>query len=50
MKANELNGKDIMTAFRMARNILGTAGLVFAGFVILSSLKDSMRYMKISRM
>lgn len=29
---------------------MGTAGLLFAGFILISSLKDSLRYIKISNM
>jgi hypothetical protein len=39
-----------MSAMKMARNILGTAGLIFAGYVFLSSIKDSLRYIRISNM
>jgi hypothetical protein len=39
-----------MGALKVARNVLGTAGLIFAGYVFLMSLKDSMRYVKISSM
>jgi hypothetical protein len=35
---------------RVFRNVLGTAGLLFAGYVFLASLKDSWRYIKISSM
>jgi hypothetical protein len=39
-----------MSAFKVLRNTLGTVGLLFAGYVFVVSLKDSMRYLKISRM
>ncbi len=39
-----------MSALKVARNIVGTAGLLFAGYVFLMSLKDSARYIKISSM
>ena len=39
-----------MGALKLARNIMGTAGLLFAGYVLLVSLKDSIRYIKISSM
>jgi len=39
-----------MRAIKVARNILGTAGLLFAGYVFLASIKDSLRYIKISTM
>ena len=39
-----------MSALKVARNIVGTAGLLFAGYVFLISLKDSARYIKISSM
>ena len=39
-----------MSALRMMRNILGTAGLIFASYVFLASIKDSVRYIRISSM
>jgi hypothetical protein len=36
--------------FRMARNIMGVAGLLVAGYLILTSLPDMGRYIKISNM
>jgi hypothetical protein len=39
-----------MRILKVFRNVLGTAGLVFAGYVVLSSMKDSWRYLKISQM
>jgi len=39
-----------MTALRVVRNLLGTAGVLFAGYVFLSSFKDARRYLKISSM
>ena len=39
-----------MSAFRVVRNTLGTIGLLFAGYVFMMSVKDSWRYLKISRM
>ena len=39
-----------MSAFKVVRNTLGTVGLLFAGYVFLVSVKDSLRYIKISRM
>jgi len=32
------------------RNAVGTAGLVFAGYIIIASLRDARRYIKISLM
>jgi hypothetical protein len=40
----------MMTALKIARNVMGTAGLLFAGYIFVMSLKDSWRYVKISRM
>jgi hypothetical protein len=34
----------------VTRNVLGIAGLLFAGYVIATSLPDLGRYIKISRM
>ena len=39
-----------MTTFKVVRNLLGTAGLLYAGYVFLSSFKDARRYLKISTM
>lgn len=36
--------------FVTARNIIGVAGLLLAGYVIISSIPDMGRYIKISRM
>jgi hypothetical protein len=42
--------EGMMSALKAVRNILGTAGLLFAGYVFVVSLKDSLRYIKISSM
>ena len=42
--------EDAVTTLRVARNIVGTAGLLFVGYVFIVSLKDALRYVKISRM
>jgi hypothetical protein len=39
-----------MKAMRVLRNILGTAGLLYAGYVLLASVKDVRRYIRISTM
>ena len=39
-----------MGVLRGVRNVLGTVGLLLAGYVIIASLKDSLRYIKISTM
>jgi hypothetical protein len=39
-----------MGVLKVARNVLGTAGLLLAGYVLLVTLKDSVRYIKISSM
>ena len=39
-----------MNAVKVVRNVLGTAGLLFAGYVFLMSLKDAARYVRISKM
>jgi hypothetical protein len=39
-----------MSAVKVIRNVLGTAGLVFAGYIFLMSLKDAARYVRISTM
>ncbi len=39
-----------MRTFRVVRNVLGTAGLILAGYVLVMSMKDARRYIKISTM
>jgi hypothetical protein len=39
-----------MSTVKVARNVIGTLGLLFVGYVVLTSLKDSWRYIKISSM
>ena len=35
---------------KILRNIIGTAGLIFAGYVLVVSMKDVRRYIRISTM
>ena len=42
--------EDAVSTFRIVRNIVGTAGLLFAGYVFIVSLKDGLRYVRISKM
>jgi hypothetical protein len=46
------NGSEdlVKKAFVVARNIVGVAGLILAGYVVLSSIPDLGRYIKISKM
>jgi hypothetical protein len=39
-----------MKAIRVIRNILGSAGLLYAGYVLIASVKDVRRYIRISTM
>ena len=39
-----------MNIFRVVRNVVGTAGLLFVGYIFLASLKDAGRYIRISSM
>ncbi len=39
-----------MKAMKIIRNILGTAGLLYAGYVLVASMKDVRRYIRISTM
>jgi hypothetical protein len=39
-----------MNTLRVVRKILGTAGLLFAGYVFLKSMRDTRRYLKIRAM
>jgi hypothetical protein len=42
--------EKVMTAIKVVRNLLGTVGILFAGYVFLSSVKDAGRYLKMSSM
>jgi hypothetical protein len=42
--------RKAISAFQTATTILGAAGLVFAGYILLNSLPDLRRYIKISTM
>jgi hypothetical protein len=35
---------------KVLRNIIGTAGLLYAGYVLIVSMKDVRRYIRISNM
>ncbi len=39
-----------MKAMKTLRNIVGTVGLLYAGYVLIGSMKDVRRYIRISRM
>lgn len=39
-----------MKAMKTIRNILGTVGLLYAGYILIASVKDVRRYIKISTM
>jgi hypothetical protein len=39
-----------MKAMKTIRNIVGTVGLLYAGYVLLASIKDVRRYIRISTM
>lgn len=39
-----------MKAMKTIVNILGTASLVFAGYILISSVKDVRRYIRMSTM
>ncbi len=47
-----LGGIDssVKKTFVVARNIVGVAGLILAGYVLISSIPDMGRYIKISSM
>ena len=42
--------EDFMKAFRVVRNVLGTATMILAGYVFLESLIEARRYLRISTM
>ncbi len=35
---------------KILRNIIGTAGLIYAGYILIASMKDVRRYIRISSM
>lgn len=37
-------------AMKTLRNIIGTVGLIYAGYVLITSMKDVQRYIRISTM
>jgi hypothetical protein len=39
-----------MSALKAIRNVLGTIAMIMAGYVLLESLTDARRYIKISSM
>jgi hypothetical protein len=39
-----------MKAMKALRNILGTAGILFAGYIFIASMKDMRRYIRINTM
>ena len=43
-------GGPVKKTFVVTRNIVGVAGLLLAGYVLVTSLPDLGRYIKISRM
>ena len=43
-------GGSVKKTFIVARNIVGVAGLLLAGYVLVTSIPDMGRYIKISRM
>jgi hypothetical protein len=42
--------KKALSAFQVVTTVVGAAGLVYAGYIILNSLPDLRRYIKISTM
>jgi hypothetical protein len=42
--------QERVKAMKILRNILGTVGLLYAGYVIVASMKDVRRYIRISTM
>ena len=42
--------QERMKAMKTLRNIIGTVGLLYAGYVIIASMKDVRRYIRISSM
>jgi hypothetical protein len=48
--AEQTEETTLKKTFVTARNIIGVAGLILAGYVIISSIPDLGRYIKISQM
>jgi hypothetical protein len=42
--------EDFVNALRLLRNVVGTAGLLYAGYIFLNALPDLKRYIRISSM
>ena len=42
--------RNDMKALKTIRNIVGTAGLLYAGYILIMSMPDFRRYIKISTM
>ena len=45
-----MNYRSEMKAMKAIRNIMGTVGLLYAGYILIASLKDVRRYIRISTM
>ena len=45
-----MNFRSEMRAMKTIRNIMGTVGLLYAGYILIASLKDVRRYIRISTM
>lgn len=45
-----VSGGIVKTTVKVLRNVVGSAGLVFMGYVVLSALPDLRRYIRISTM
>lgn len=40
----------MISTLKVVRNVLGTVGLIFAGYIFIEGLIDSKRYVKITTM
>ena len=45
-----LSFRSEMKAMKTIRNIVGTVGLLYAGYILIASMKDVRRYIRISTM
>jgi hypothetical protein len=45
-----LTFRSEMKAMKTIRNIVGTVGLLYAGYILIASMKDVRRYIRISTM
>jgi hypothetical protein len=50
VRVRQSSDRSETKAMKTLRNIIGTVGLIYAGYVIITSMKDVQRYIRISSM